>query len=140
MLPAPEEARLGQEPFSLRARAASFGHAFRGVAALLASQHNAWIHFAATAAVVALALWLRVSRLEWALLVLAMGLVWAAEALNTALEWVGDVAEPGRNALLGRAKDVAAAGVLLAAGAAALVGLLVLLPRLLARLASGLGA
>jgi diacylglycerol kinase (ATP) len=136
-MPAPEETWLGQERFSLHARAASFGHAFRGVAALVASQHNAWIHLAATLAVVALGLWLRVSRLEWALLVLAMGLVWAAEALNTALEWLGDVVEPGRNPLLGRAKDAAAAGVLLAAIAAAAVGLLVLLPRLLALLASG---
>jgi diacylglycerol kinase len=117
--------------FSWRARAESFRHAFRGVATLTATQHNARIHAAFTVAVVALGLLLGVSRLEWALLALAMGLVWAAEAVNTALEWLCDVASPEYHPLVKQAKDVAAAGVLLAACAAAVAGLLVLLPPLL---------
>ena len=118
--------------FSLAARARSFGHAFRGVAALVASQHNAWIHAVATLVVVALGLALGVSRLEWALLALAIAAVWTAEGLNTALEWLCDVASPERHPLVGRAKDVAAASVLIAAAGSALVGLLVLGPPLLA--------
>ena len=120
-----------REPFSWAARARSFGFAFRGVVTLLATQHNAWLHAAATVAVVALGVALGVSRLEWALLVFAITLVWTAEGLNTALEWLCDVAAPEYNPLVKKAKDVAAAAVLLAAIGSALIGLLVFGPRLL---------
>jgi len=123
-----------REPFSWAARARSFGFAFRGIVTLLATQHNAWIHAAATVAVVALGVALGVSRLEWALLVFAITLVWTAEGLNTALEWLCDVAAPEYNPLVKKAKDVAAAAVLLAAIGSALIGLLVFGPRLLALL------
>jgi diacylglycerol kinase len=114
-------------------RAASFGFALRGVLAF-AREPNAQIHLGFAAAVIALAAWLRVSRAEWALLVLAIGLVFAAEALNTALETLADRVSPDHHALVEKAKDVAAAGVLLAALAAAAAGLLVLGAPLLARL------
>ena len=122
----------GADPgFSVAARARSFGHAFRGLALLLASQHNAWIHAVATLAVLVAGLVLGVSRLEWALLALAIGGVWAAEAFNTAIEQLADVVSPAPDARIGQAKDVAAAAVLLAAIAAAVVGLLVFAPRVL---------
>lgn len=122
----------GAEPgFRIAARIRSFAHAFRGLAALVASQHNAWIHAAATVAVVIAGFAFGVTRIEWALLALAVGLVWSAEALNTALEWVADVASADHDPLIGRAKDVAAAGVLLAAAAAVAIALLVFVPRLL---------
>lgn len=117
----------------LRARAASFAFAARGLAAF-AREPNARIHFAAAVAVLALAAWLRVSRADAALLALAIGLVLAAEALNTALEALADRVAPDHHALVAKAKDVAAAGVLLAALAAAVAGLLVLGPPLLAKL------
>ena len=78
-------------PFTLAARARSFSHAFRGIATLLASQHNARIHALATIAVVIVGFALGVTRLEWALLVAAIALVWLAEAFNTAVEFVADV-------------------------------------------------
>jgi len=123
-----------REPFSWAARASSFGHALRGAVTLLASQHNAWIHAAATVVVAGLGLALGLTRLEWALLVLAVALVWAAEGLNTALEWLCDVVEPEAHPLVKKAKDVGAAAVLLAALGSALIGLLVFGPRLLALL------
>jgi diacylglycerol kinase len=117
----------------LRARAASFRYALRGLAAFAREPH-ARIHFAAALAVAALAAWLRVPRGEAALLALAVGLVLAAEASNSALESLADRVAPDRHPLVARAKDVAAAGVLCAALAAALAGLLVLGPPLLAKL------
>ena len=123
-----------QERFSWTARARSFGFAFRGVVTLLATQHNAWIHAAASVAVVGLGVALGVGRLEWALLVFAIALVWTAEGLNTALEWLCDAAAPEYHPLVKKAKDVAAAAVLLAAIGSALIGLLVFGPRLLALL------
>jgi diacylglycerol kinase (ATP) len=123
-----------REPFSWAARARSFGYAFRGVVTLLTTQHNAWIHAAATVVVVGLGVALGVSRLEWALLVFAIALVWTSEGLNTALEWLCDVAAPEYHPLVKKAKDIAAASVLLAAIGSALIGLLVFGPRLLALL------
>jgi len=118
---------------SPRARARSFAWAFRGLS-LLAREPNARIHALASVLVVVFAVALGLPRRDWALLVLAMGAVWVAEAVNTALEAACDVASPDAHPLVARAKDVAAAGVLLAALAAAGVGFLVLGPPLLARL------
>lgn len=119
----------------LRARAAGFGYALRGIAAFAREPH-ARIHFVAALAVAALAAWLRVPRAHEALLALAVGLVLAAEAANSALEALADRVAPDHHPLVAKAKDVAAGGVLLAALAAALAGLLVLGPPLWARIAA----
>ena len=70
--------------FSPVARLRSFVYAGRGIGKLIATQHNAWIHAAATLAVVGLGLALGISRLEWTALVIAIVSVWSAEAINTA--------------------------------------------------------
>ena len=114
-------------------RLASFGHALRGLGVLL-RQPNAQIHVAVALGVTALGLALQVSALEWCALALAMALVLGAEALNTAIELVVDMAQPEWHALARDAKDVAAAGVLLASVGAAVVGLWVLGPKLWALL------
>jgi diacylglycerol kinase (ATP) len=110
---------------------ASFGHAFRGLARLLARQPHARVHAAAACAAVAAGLLLDISRGEWVAVALSIGLVFAAEALNSAIEELADALHPDEHPGIGRAKDLAAAGVLLAAAAAAIVGLIVFLPRLL---------
>ena len=117
-------------PFSLQARARSFRFAFAGGRVLLATQHNAWMHAAATVLVVLDGLATRLAPLEWALLVLAMGLVWALEAMNTAVELLADEVSLEQRPGIGRAKDVAAFGVLAAAVAAALIGMFVFVPHL----------
>jgi len=113
---------------------AAFRHAFAGWRHALQTQRNARIHAAASAAVAGLALWLRLGWPEWALLTLAVGMVWMAEALNTALEAVVDLASPDEHPLARVGKDVGAAAVLVAALTAAGVGILILGPPLLARL------
>jgi diacylglycerol kinase (ATP) len=118
-------------PFSLRKRAKSFSHALAGGRVLLSTQHNAWIHAGATLLVLIIALVLNLSRLEWALLFVVIGLVWAMEALNTAVELLADVVSPEWRQAIGAVKDVAAFGVLVAACTAILIGLLVFLPRVL---------
>jgi len=110
--------------FSVAARLKSVGYALRGVRAVVASQHNAWIHAAATVAAIALGLALGVGRHEWLALVFAIVSVWAAEALNTAFELLCDVASPSFHPLVARAKDIAAGAVLICAvGAVAIAGL-----------------
>ena len=78
----------------------------------------------------ALGLGLGLSHAEWCVVVLAMTLVWSAEAVNTAFEALCDVASPARHPLVERAKDIAAGAVLIAAAGAAVVGLLVFVPHL----------
>ncbi|MEY8877692.1 MAG: diacylglycerol kinase family protein [Leptothrix sp. (in: b-proteobacteria)] len=112
-------------------RLQSFRHAGRGLRVLFAGQPNARIHLVVAVGVVLLGAWLRIDRIDWALLALAIGLVIGAEALNTAVEHVVDLASPRWHALARDAKDVAAAGVLVASLAALAIGLLVFVPRLL---------
>jgi diacylglycerol kinase (ATP) len=102
---------------------------------MIASQHNARIHVVATFAAVGLGIFVRVSRLEWIALVFAIVSVWTAEAINTALELLCDVASPEFHPLVRAAKDVAAGAVLICAVGATTTGLLVFGPRLATLLA-----
>jgi diacylglycerol kinase (ATP) len=102
--------------------------------ALLANEANARIHLVATIAAIGLGAWLRLSPAEWCWIVLAIALVWIAEALNSALEALADAVHPERDARVGAAKDLAAGAVLVAAIASAVIGALVFGPRLVARI------
>ena len=117
-------------------RVRSFGYAIEGIVYLVRSQHNAWIHLFVTLAVIGAGFWLHISRMEWALIVLAMMGVWMGEAVNTAVEAIVDMVMPEYHPLAKIAKDVAAGGVLLSAVAAAIVGLLILGPPLWNMIAS----
>ena len=114
----------------LAARLHSFSFALHGLAYALKHEGNARVHLLATLLVLALGFGLGVSRLEWAALAAAIGMVWAAELLNTALEILCDYVEPEKAAPIKRAKDTAAAAVLIAALAAATIGALVFWPYL----------
>ncbi len=118
----------------LYSRARSFRYAFEGWWYVLRSQHNAWIHGLVTVAVGLLAFWLRLPRQEWAILILAIMVVWIAEFMNTALEAVVDMTMPDPHPLAKVAKDVAAAAVLVGALGSVLIGLLLLGPPLLTKL------
>jgi diacylglycerol kinase len=121
----------------IRRRVRSFRYAFEGWWHVLRTQPNAWIHAVITTLVVGLALWLRPSRLEWAILVLTVMVVWMAEFFNTALEAVVDLVAPDYHPLAKIAKDIAAAAVLVGALGAVLIGLIVLGPALWERLFGG---
>lgn len=122
------------QPFRLSARLRSFRYAGAGLRTLLRTQHNAWIHAAATLLVIAAGAYFRLAASEWLWLVLAMTLVWTAEAFNTALELLADAVTRERQPLIGEAKDVAAGAVLISALGALIIGGLVLGPHLLQRL------
>jgi diacylglycerol kinase (ATP) len=115
---------------SLEKRIKSFGHAFRGIFNLVASQPNARIHLIAAILVIIAAIVLKISCFEWCLVVFAIGLVFSAEAFNTAIEHLTDLASPAYNENAGKVKDMAAAGVLIAAITAAILGLIIFIPHL----------
>jgi diacylglycerol kinase (ATP) len=108
----------------------SFEHAFRGWWFVIRTQKNAWLHAIITTMVILLAIWLQLPARDWAVLVLTIALVWSAEFFNTAIEAVVDLASPANHPLARTGKDVGAAAVLIAALAAAIIGLLILGPPL----------
>lgn len=109
----------------LQRRMSSFACAMKGAVILIRSQPHARIHLAATGAVFALGVGFNLQRLEWCLVIIAIMMVWVAEGINTALEAIADAVHPDHHPLIGRAKDVAAAAVLIAAVGALLIGLLI---------------
>ncbi len=115
-------------------RGHSFRHAFNGLWYVLRTQRNAWIHALISLLVILVALWLRLSVRDWAVLFLTIATVWTAEFINTALEAVVDLASPQQHPLAKVGKDVGAAAVLIAALTSILVGLLLLGPPLVEKL------
>jgi diacylglycerol kinase (ATP) len=113
---------------TLLARLKSFGYALQGIAFMLKTQHNAWLHGVATIAVIALAVYCDVSASDWRWLIVAMGMVWVGETINTAVEYVCDVVSPDYNHAVKHAKDIAAGGVLIAAVASLVIGALTFWP------------
>ena len=127
------------DDFSLiQKRAQSFRYAYDGISYVLRTQPNARIHLIIMVCVILVALWLRLTTVDWALLVLAMTIVWTAEFTNTAIEALVDLASPEQHRLAKVAKDVSAGAVLVAAIGSVVVGLLILAPPLLVRLGIGL--
>lgn len=117
-------------PFEFSGWLRPFRHAFRGLRRMIACQHNAWIHAVATIAVAAAGFVVRLAGAEWCWIILAIASVWTAEALNTAFEFLADVASPKFHPLVRDAKDVAAGAVLGTAATAVIIGLIVFGPRL----------
>ncbi len=114
-----------------RSRLKAFRYAISGWWFVIRTQRNAWIHMVVSIAVILLSLALRISASSWALILLAIALVWIAEFLNTALEAVVDLATNHQHHDLARVgKDVGAAAVLIAAFTSVIIGLLVLGPPL----------
>lgn len=120
-----------KEPFSFRARARSFRYAFAGIALLLRMEHNAWIHFTVAVCVATAGFLLHLSAAEWVAVVILTGGVLAAEAFNSAIERLCDQVSPEYCDSIKQVKDLAAAGVLLMAIAAATAGLIIFVPKLI---------
>ena len=118
----------------LKTRALSFRYAFGGWWYVIRTQRNAWIHAVVSLAVLGIAIWLGLNRYDWAFIIIAIAMVWTAEFINTALEAIVDLASPEQHELARISKDVGASAVLIAAGSAALIGLIILGPPLWNRL------
>jgi diacylglycerol kinase len=111
-------------------RLKSLAHALLGLDYIVRTQPNARLHLLAAALVCAAGIYFGLGRVEWLWISVAIVLVWSAEAFNTALEQLADALHPALHPGIGRAKDVAAAAVLIAALGAVVIGLLVFVPHL----------
>lgn len=121
----------------MRAFLRGFGYAGAGILYLLRTQRNARVHVAVACLVIAAGFYWRVSAVEWAVLLLTIGVVLSAEAFNTVAELTVDLLVQQRHPLAKAAKDAAAGAVLLTAVAAVAVGVAIFGPRLWALLVGG---
>jgi diacylglycerol kinase (ATP) len=110
--------------------------AFKGIWVMMSTQHNAWIHAASTVVVVVAGFYFKLTKADWSWIILTIISVWTAEALNTAFEFLTDVASPEFHPLAEKAKDVAAGAVLITAIGSVVVGVVVFGPYLLDTLRS----
>ncbi len=108
----------------------SFGHAARGIAYLFKSQPNARIELSIAGIVLISGVLLGISSAEWILVLLCIAMVIGLEGINTALEIFADKIHPDFDEEIGKAKDVAAGAVLIAAIASAIIGIIIFTPRL----------
>lgn len=109
----------------------SFRYALAGMRTLFATQPNFRIHAVVAVVVLSAGALLHVSQADWLWLTAAIIGVMVTEAFNSALEFLADAVTTGHHPLIGKAKDCAAAAVLLAALGAVVIGLLALGPHLL---------
>ena len=114
--------------FTIAARLRSFRHAGHGLLFLVRCEHNAWLHFAATAVVIGAGLVLEIDSVDWRWIAAAILWVWSAEALNTAIEQICNLVSPEPEERIRVVKDVAAGAVLVSAAGAALIGVLTFVP------------
>ncbi len=114
----------------MKKRITSFRHALNGLATALKRDLHIRLHLVATIVCVALALILGISTTEWFAILLAIGLVIVSELINTALEILCDKVSPDYDSAIGKIKDISAGAVLIAALIAAIIGIIVFLPRL----------
>nr|WP_295932764.1 diacylglycerol kinase family protein [uncultured Dyadobacter sp.] len=109
----------------------SFRYAGAGIYSLFRYENNARIHLMACIVVVIAGVFFQISGTEWCLIIIQIGLVWAAEAFNTAIEKLADLVSADYHPVIKVVKDTAAAGVLLLAVSAVIVGGIVFVPKLM---------
>lgn len=117
--------------FTLRKRLRSFGYAFHGIFLLVSQEANAWIHCFAAVCVIAAGFFFGISTMEWVAVVFAIGMVLAAEAVNSAVETLADRVTEDYDEAIKRTKDLASGAVLILAMAAAVIGCIIFIPKII---------
>ena len=113
---------------TLSDRAGSFRHAIFGLVDILRTEHTAWIHVTTTGIVLLVSWWVQLSLTELCIVLLCIMAVWSTEAINTVFEILVNIVSPNFSTTAKRAKDIAAAAVLIASVGSAMIGLLIFIP------------
>ncbi|TAH03654.1 MAG: diacylglycerol kinase family protein [Sphingobacteriales bacterium] len=117
--------------FSIISRLKSFTFAINGLKVFFKQEHNARIHLFVAVLVIFMAFVFKISNLEWVALIIVIGLVFALEIVNTAIEGICDFISPQKNHQIKIIKDLAAAAVLVISIIAVFVGLIIFMPHIL---------
>jgi diacylglycerol kinase len=126
-----EKKSTEKKRFSLVARLKSTTHAFRGLGIFIRTTHNSWMHFFFGALAIYMGFLLKISEMEWLMIIISIGLVIITEALNTAFEIDIDLTSPTYHPYARDTKDVAAGAVLISVLVAGIVGLIIFLPKII---------
>ena len=116
--------------YDFRKQLRSFGYAWKGIGCCVGKEQNLSFHLIATVIVIVAGFLVDITRMEWMIITLCIGVVIAAELFNTAIEKLVDLVSPGRHPIAGQVKDIAAGAVLVCAAAAAIIGLIIFVPYL----------
>lgn len=122
---------MKKEKFSVKKRIKSFTYAFAGLKVLFGNEHNSWIHAVAAICVIAAGFLFRISYVEWMAVIVVIGMVFSAEIFNSALERIANFIQPERDDRIRDIKDLGAAAVLASAIAAAAIGIMIFLPKIM---------
>jgi len=122
---------MNQKNFSIKKQLKSFKYAFNGLWVLLSEERNARIHLFVTVCVLAAGFVFEISKMEWVVVILCIGLVFALELVNTAIENMADFVSKEYHDMIKKIKDLTAAAVLIAAIAAAAIGLIIFFPKII---------
>ena len=117
--------------FSFADRLRSFRYAFRGIFELISMEHNFRIHLVVLIIIIAAGIIFRIELTSWFAIILVSALVLVSESFNTSVENLADAINPEPDERIRKAKDIAAAAVLISAIAAVITGLLIFGPHLL---------
>ena len=117
--------------FSIQQRLKSFIYAFKGIAYVIKTQHNAWIHLMATLVAICLGFVFTISKTEWIAIIICIGMVLAFETINTSIELLCDARFPEYDKRAEIIKDTAAGAVFLVAMAALTIGIMIFLPKII---------
>ncbi|MBQ9675174.1 MAG: diacylglycerol kinase family protein [Bacteroidaceae bacterium] len=118
--------------YSFKKQLKSFTFAWKGILTCAGHEQNITFHLIAAIIVVAAGFCFGISRTEWMVVMLCIGTVIAAELFNSAIERLVDIVSPEWQKIAGEVKDIAAGAVLVTAIAAAIVGMIVFLPYVIA--------
>jgi len=120
-----------KKAFSIVARLKSITHAWRGLRILIKTTHNFWVQIFFALFAIFLGFILKISSIEWVMIIFAIGFVIVAEILNTAFEIDIDLTSPTYHPYARDTKDVAAGAVLISVVTAGIIGLIIFLPKII---------
>jgi len=109
-------------------RLKSLVYAAKGAYKLITTEHSIMIQFSIAILITIAGFYFKISKVEWLIQILAIGLVLSVEALNTAIEKIADFIHPDYNKSIGFIKDIAAGAVFFAALAALIIGAIIYIP------------
>lgn len=122
---------MKHEKFSIIKRLKSFIFALNGLKILILEEHNARIHLVAAILVIIAGILLKISNVEWLAIIFSIGLVFALETINSAIENLADFISPDKNDQIKKVKDLSAGAVLIGAIAALVNGLIIFIPKII---------
>ena len=116
--------------YNIKKQLYGFGYAWKGIRCCIGKEQNLSFHLIAAIIVVIAGFILSITKIEWTIVILCIGVVIAAELFNTAIERLVDLVSPQQHPIAGKVKDIAAGAVLVCAVTAAIIGLIIFVPYL----------